>query len=64
LNKIADTPEPPYYTVIFSSVRSGEDDGYDQMAKKMLALATGQAGLQKSNETTAFIKMFKRHVLQ
>ena len=36
---IADTPAPPYYAVIFTSVRTAGDNGYEQMAKKMLELA-------------------------
>lgn len=38
------TPEPPYYAVIFTSLRSPGDDGYAAMAEKMLALARGQPG--------------------
>jgi heme-degrading monooxygenase HmoA len=47
---IADTPEPPYYAVIFSSLRNeghGDeegDDGYEAMAERMLELAAGQPG--------------------
>ncbi len=38
------TPEPPYYAVIFSSLRAGVDSGYGQMAERMLELASGQPG--------------------
>ncbi|GAB4295051.1 MAG: hypothetical protein Kow0096_11640 [Thiohalomonadaceae bacterium] len=38
------TPEPPYYAVIFTSLRSPGDNGYAAMADKMLALARGQPG--------------------
>jgi len=41
---IADTPSPPYYTVIFTSQKSDDDSGYDEMAKKMVALAMEQPG--------------------
>ena len=41
---IAVTPEPPYYAVIFTSIRTPEDDGYDGMAQKMLDLARRQPG--------------------
>ena len=40
----AGTPEPPYYAVIFSSVRTSGDNGYEQMAQRMLELATRQPG--------------------
>lgn len=42
---IARTPEPPYYAVIFTSVRHAEaGDGYEQMAERMLKLAKEQPG--------------------
>jgi heme-degrading monooxygenase HmoA len=41
---IANTPPPPYYAVIFSSYRAPVDEGYGQMAEKMLALAETQPG--------------------
>lgn len=41
---IASTPEPPYYAVIFTSVRTGEDHGYAKMADKMVELARQQDG--------------------
>ena len=45
MNKIANTPEPPYYAVIFSNQRSGEDDqGYQKMAERMGELALQQPG--------------------
>jgi heme-degrading monooxygenase HmoA len=40
----ARTPEPPYYAVIFSSLRRGEDEGYAAMADLMTALALEQPG--------------------
>lgn len=40
----AKTPTPPYYAVIFTSIRKEGDNGYSQMAEKMIALATGQPG--------------------
>lgn len=40
----ARTPEPPYYAVIFSSVRTPGDQGYGQMAERMLELAAQQPG--------------------
>ena len=44
VNLIAPTPKPPYYTVIFTSIKAGADDGYGEMAEKMLSLATQQPG--------------------
>jgi len=41
---IAKTPKTPYYAVIFSSIRTNIDDGYSEMAKKMLTLASKQEG--------------------
>jgi heme-degrading monooxygenase HmoA len=42
--QIADTPEPPYYAVIFTSIRTEEDAGYEAMAQKMAELASRQPG--------------------
>ena len=41
---IAKTPPPPYYAVIFSSIRTEGDNGYSEMAKKMEDLAKQQEG--------------------
>ena len=41
---IARTPEPPYYAVIFTSLRTEVDDGYAAMAEAMDALARTQPG--------------------
>lgn len=41
---IANTPEPPYYAVIFTSLRTNIDNGYDEMAARMVALAAQQPG--------------------
>jgi heme-degrading monooxygenase HmoA len=38
------TPPPPYYAVIFTSVRTDGDNGYGQTAKHMLELASKQPG--------------------
>jgi heme-degrading monooxygenase HmoA len=37
-------PEPPYYAVIFSSLRTASDAGYAAMAERMVELAAGQPG--------------------
>ena len=42
---IANTPAPPYYAVIFSSLRSDGDLGYGQAALRMLELAREQPGV-------------------
>ncbi len=41
---IANTPKPPYYAVIFTSVRTEVDDGYADMANWMVELAEQQDG--------------------
>lgn len=41
---IASTPAPPYYAVIFTSVRTEVDDGYADAARRMLELARRQPG--------------------
>lgn len=41
---IAKTPQPPYYSVIFTSERTAVDKGYENMANKMLELASQQKG--------------------
>jgi len=41
---IASTPSPPYYAVIFTSVRTPGDLGYNEMADKMFELAALQEG--------------------
>ncbi len=40
----ATTPRPPYYAVIFTSIRADGDNGYGEMAKQMVELATEQPG--------------------
>jgi len=41
---IAKTPVPPYYAVIFTSVRTEGDNGYNAMADSMMELAKNQSG--------------------
>lgn len=41
---IAKTPEPPYYAVIFSSIRTEENHGYSEMSDFMVELAKQQDG--------------------
>lgn len=43
--KLATTPEPPYYAVIFASLRTQQDDqGYGAAAERMAQLASEQPG--------------------
>ena len=41
---IAYTPKTPYYAVIFTSIRTEGDKGYEEMADKMMDLAKQQDG--------------------
>ena len=41
---IATTPAPPYFSVIFTSVRTTGDGGYGETAQRMVALAEQQDG--------------------
>jgi heme-degrading monooxygenase HmoA len=41
---IAETPNPPYYAVIFTSARTAGDNGYQEMAELMARLAGEQVG--------------------
>jgi heme-degrading monooxygenase HmoA len=50
---IAATPAPPYYAVIFTSLRTAGDNGYGKMAEAMEKLAatqTGFLGIESSRE--------------
>ena len=75
MSLIADTPEPPYYAVIFTSIRTPVDNGYYQMAEHMLELAAQQPGflgVESARETVGItvsywsdlesIKRWKNHV--
>lgn len=41
---ISKTPQPPYYAVIFTSIRTTEDNGYGEMADQMAEMAQKQPG--------------------
>lgn len=41
---IANTPPPPYYAVIFTSLKASDDEGYAEMAQRMEELAREQPG--------------------
>ena len=42
--ELANTPKPPYYAVIFSSIRKNDDSEYHSTAKRMDELAKEQPG--------------------
>ena len=44
MSQIANTPEPPYYAVIFTSKKISEDKGYSEMANRMVELVSKQEG--------------------
>jgi heme-degrading monooxygenase HmoA len=44
MSSIANTPKPPYYAVIFTSLRTEGDNGYGEMAAKMVESASRQPG--------------------
>ncbi|MGD8349482.1 MAG: antibiotic biosynthesis monooxygenase [Gammaproteobacteria bacterium] len=44
MDRIADTPKAPYYAVIFTSLKSGDAEGYADTAERMLELAREQPG--------------------
>lgn len=44
MSRMAKTPQPPYYAVIFASQRTEGDQGYGKMAEKMVELASQQEG--------------------
>jgi heme-degrading monooxygenase HmoA len=60
---IASTPAPPYYAVIFTSVRTYVDEGYENMAEQMVQLARQQAGFlgveTARNETGITVSYWK-----
>ncbi len=44
MSSIVNTPKPPYYAVIFSSIRTEGDKGYGETANRMIELAEQQPG--------------------
>ena len=44
MSHIAKTPKPPYYSVIFTSLRTDIDEGYGDAATRMVELAQQQPG--------------------
>ena len=54
MKPIANTPAPPYYAVIFTSLRTDGDTGYGAMAERMVELAAqqpGYLGVESARET-------------
>ncbi|WP_407649401.1 antibiotic biosynthesis monooxygenase family protein [Brevibacillus composti] len=57
IHLFANTPNPPYYAVIFTSTRKGEDHGYGEMAERMVELAgkqPGFLGVESVRDATGF----------
>ena len=44
MSLIANTPKPPYYAVIFTSIRTESENGYSTTAQRMVELASQQSG--------------------
>ena len=44
MSKIINTPRPPYYAVIFTSIKIEEDKGYGKMSDRMVELVSQQDG--------------------
>ena len=44
MSEFPKTPEPPYYAVIFTSLRTAGDNGYGETAQKIDELAKEQVG--------------------
>jgi heme-degrading monooxygenase HmoA len=44
MSQISKTPQPPYYAVIFTSLRTEGDNNYNAMANRMVELAEQQPG--------------------
>ena len=62
---IANTPKPPYYAVIFTTLRTEVDEGYNETAERMEELAKlqdGYLGIESArNEIRPLIKVYKEH---
>jgi heme-degrading monooxygenase HmoA len=51
MQRFANTPQPPYYAAIFTSQRTVDDQGYGDMADRMMALASQQEGFLGAEST-------------
>ena len=50
---LANTPEPPYYAVVFTSIRTDIDEDYGDTAERMVELASqhdGFLGIESARE--------------
>jgi len=60
---IAETPPPPYYAVIFTSIRTADDQGYEETAVQMLEFVRKQEGFlgveSARNETGITVSYWK-----
>lgn len=57
MSRFAPLPKPPYYAVMFSSQKSENSQGYDDMAKLVVELAetmNGYIGHESSRDQTGF----------
>ena len=57
MSPFANTPQPPYYVVAFTTQRKEGDHGYEAMAEKMLELAAqqeGYLGVESVRDTDGF----------
>jgi heme-degrading monooxygenase HmoA len=55
--RFSSLPPTPYYAVIFASLRTAGDNGYDSMGDRMMELATSQAGflgVESARDTQGF----------
>lgn len=53
MTPIAKTPKPPYYAVIFTSIRTNDNEGYGETAVRLLELAAtmdGFLGVESARE--------------
>ncbi len=55
MSEIANTPKPPYYAVIFTSHRTEGDNGYGEMAARMVELASRQPGFLGAESARASV---------
>jgi hypothetical protein len=47
-SSFAATPEPPHHAAIFTSTRTAVDDGYGEVADRMVDLASKQPGIAQA----------------
>ena len=65
MTMISDTPKPPYYAVIFTSLRTSDDNGYDDMANRMVELAEqsdGFLGIESAREELGITVSYWRDI--